>query len=135
MEDLKRLSGLLPLPLETPPPPEIRRIVTPLNASVWDRLLQELPDRECAEFVVRGLKEGFRIGFDRRKVECRSAKRNMMSADSNLAVVTEYLVKEMGQGRVLQVDPGPHQSFRGDPQRPPDWQVAAHCRPVSPEGP
>ena len=55
MEDLKRLAGLLPLPLETPPPPDVRHIVTPLKANAWDRLLQELPDREYAEFVVRDL--------------------------------------------------------------------------------
>ena len=35
----------------------------------------------------------------------RSAKRNMLSAESNLAVVNEYLAKEMGHGRVVQVDP------------------------------
>ena len=104
MDDLKQLASMLPLPLETPPPPEVRRVVTSLKASAWDRLLQDLPDHECAEFVGRGLKEGFRIGFDRRKVECRSAKRNMLSAESNPAVVNEYLAREMGHGRVVQVD-------------------------------
>ena len=105
MDDLKQLASMLPHPRETPPPPEVRRVVTSLKASAWERLLQDLPDRECAEFVGRGLKEGFRIGFDRRKVECRSAKHNMLSAESNPAVVNEYLAKEIGHGRVVQVDP------------------------------
>ena len=86
MDDLKELASMLPLPLETPPPPEVRRVVTSLKASAWDRLLQDLPDHECAEFVGRGLKEGFRIGFDHRKVKCRSAKHNMLSAETNPAV-------------------------------------------------
>ena len=98
MDDLKQLASMLPLPLETPPPPEVRRVVTSLKASARDRLLQDLPDHECAEFVGRGLKEGFRIGFDRRKVKCHSAKHNMLSVESNPAVVNEYLAKEMGHG-------------------------------------
>ena len=51
IDDLKQLASMLPLPLETPPPPEVRRVMTSLKASAWDRLLQDLPDRECAEFV------------------------------------------------------------------------------------
>ena len=33
MDDLKQLASMLPLPLETPPPPEVRRVVTSLKAS------------------------------------------------------------------------------------------------------
>ena len=36
MDDLKQLASMLPLPLETKPPPEVRSVVTSLKASALD---------------------------------------------------------------------------------------------------
>ena len=50
--------------------------------------------------------EGFRIGFDYTK-ECKSAKRNMLSAMQNPSVVGEYLPKEVALGRIVgPLEPG-----------------------------
>ena len=105
MEDLRKLGNQMPLPQEPCPLVEVSKVVTPLNVRAWERQLQELPDRECAEFVSQGLREGFRIGFHRKKVQCRSTNSNMLSAPKNPAVVEEYLAKELAHGRVVQADP------------------------------
>lgn len=51
MEDLRKLGSQMPLPQEPSPLVEVSKVVTPLNVRAWERQLQELPDRECAEFV------------------------------------------------------------------------------------
>ena len=38
-----------------------------LVASEWEAVLASHPDREFAAFVVRGIQEGFCIGFDYRR--------------------------------------------------------------------
>ncbi len=37
------------------------RIVTPLLPQVWKRELERHPDKELADYVCMGIKEGFRI--------------------------------------------------------------------------
>ena len=64
MEDLRRLGNEMPLPQEPLPLVEVSQVVTQLKAGAWEKQLQELPNRECAEFVFHGLRERFHIGFD-----------------------------------------------------------------------
>ena len=37
-------------------------VVTPLRVGAWDRGLAGHPDRRLVEYIVRGIREGFRIG-------------------------------------------------------------------------
>jgi len=39
-------------------------ISTPLNISAWELNLASHPDQEFTKFVPRGIKYGFRLGFD-----------------------------------------------------------------------
>ena len=39
------------------------RINTPLVVEEWERLLSRHPDREYGDYLLRGMKEGFWIGF------------------------------------------------------------------------
>ena len=39
------------------------RIVIPLRLREWERVLSGHPDREFAQFVCGGIRDGFRIGF------------------------------------------------------------------------
>lgn len=68
-------------------------VKTPLKVAAWGKALESHPDQIFAEFLITGMQEGFRIGFDRRQ-ELRSAKRNMKSANDNPLVVEEYFQKE-----------------------------------------
>ena len=66
MEDLHKVRALRPPPTHTQPivPPALAVVFTPLIASAWEAELQSHPDREFANFVVDGIRRGFRIGFD-----------------------------------------------------------------------
>ena len=63
--------------------------------------LRDLPDRRCAEFLVKGISEGFRLGFDYANHQCTRARENMMSAGKHPQVIEEYLSNEISLGRVV----------------------------------
>ena len=58
------------------------------------------PDRELVSYIIRGLQDGFRIGFNR-GTPLRSAASNMPSTSKNPEVVVAYLLKELQEKRVL----------------------------------
>ena len=80
-------------------------ITTPLDWRAWSQALSSHPDRAFREYIISGLKKGFKIGFN--GVRCSSATGNMKSALEQSQVVSEYLQQEYAEGRVL----GP---FTGD---------------------
>lgn len=59
------------------------------------------PDQECRRYLVRGFVEGFRVGFQYGKGECRSATANMQSVRLQPHVIDEYLANEVRLGRVI----------------------------------
>ena len=105
MADLRRLEELAPA---NPPviPRELQEIRTPLRLQAWSRALRHHPDQEFVRYILQGIRQGFHIGFDRQAIQCRSAKRNMLSAEQNPSVVERYLQKEREAGRI--VGPLPH---------------------------
>ncbi len=81
-------------------PRAARAVNTPLVEEAWRKGLIGHPDQRWAKYITTGIREGFRVGFRHREVECRGAKRNMMSAYENPQVVSQYLAKEVSLGRV-----------------------------------
>lgn len=67
----------------------------------WEECLASHPDRAYVEFLVQGLREGFRIGFRHGSVSCHSAASNMQSADVHPEVIKDFLSSELAAGRVL----------------------------------
>ena len=59
------------------------------------------PDREFVEYLLQGIREGFRIGFNYQECVCKPAAGNMKSASENPGVVEEYLANEREAGRLL----------------------------------
>lgn len=108
MEDLLQLDCRRPQVAVLPVP--LRRIVTPLEWQVWDHLLGAHPDSRFRHYIVKGIREGFRIGFNHGH-PLRRAARNMQSVRARPEVINEYLAEECSQGRVL--GPLPMESFRG----------------------
>ena len=105
MSHLRTLARRLP-PSPTPLPESLGLINSPLRVGEWRALLSSHPDEEFREYLLCGMVEGFRIGFDYTK-ECKSAKRNMLSAMQNPSVVGEYLAKEVALGRIVgPLEPG-----------------------------
>ena len=80
------------------------RIVTPLQAEqaeAWKKALVDYPDRELAEYVVRGIQLAFRIGFDYTLFKCKTIKGNMKSVLEHEEVVMAYIEKELQAGSVV----------------------------------
>ena len=82
-------------------PQHLWPVNTPLNPRAWASHLQSHPDRAYVDYIVQGIRHGFRLGFAYSAVKLRSASRNMRSADENPEVVEHYLAKECGLGRVV----------------------------------
>lgn len=76
-------------------------VVTPLCREVWEKELSQFPDREFVKCFAKW--HGFRVGYKREVVPLVSAKRNMLSAEANTAVVEDYLAKEVKLSRVVAV--------------------------------
>ena len=63
-DDLLRLERARPLPGTTELPKNLSTITTPANIHEWEKCLAVFPDRRMADFLLRGFKYGFRIGFN-----------------------------------------------------------------------
>ena len=73
---------------------------TPLRSAEWEAQLREHPDRPFVQYLLRGMREGFRVGFRYDQSECGHTGDNMQSARDNPEVIDEYLEKEVRLGRV-----------------------------------
>ena len=82
-------------------PPEACKISTPLNVSAWSIYLWTHPHQDLAQFYVKGITEGFRIGFTYHSQFLKSARRNLESARDHPEVVKEYLKTEVHMGRLI----------------------------------
>jgi len=92
-------------------PAGLQKISTPLKVAEWEKAMRGHPDEALVAYVLSGIQEGFRVGFDHAKRSCISAKANLPSAATNQEVVTAYLEEECAHGRVILV--GPRESVAG----------------------
>ena len=83
-------------------PPKLETINTPLDWRQWENCLTGHPDRAYREYLVSGIREGFRIGYNYDQGKpIRSSPSNMLSANEQQDVVSEYLAEECAEGRVM----------------------------------
>ncbi len=73
---------------------------SPLEWRAWRIELAEHPDQTLAEYLVRGIRDGFRIGFSYGSHSLSSSKGCMQSARDHPEVVREYLAQECMEGRI-----------------------------------
>ena len=83
-------------------PTSLSHIRSPLVPSEWQRGLANHPDSAFTAYILQGIIEGFRIGFNRAH-SLRPSKKNMSSARANPQVVMKYIEEEVQAGRLLQV--------------------------------
>ena len=79
-------------------------VVTPLVWQQWEEELRDHPDREWAELLVRGIREGFRLGHDQSKVVLEEKGGSMYEASQHREVIQEYLAKEVQGRRVWRME-------------------------------
>ena len=84
-------------------PAEARLIRTPLRAEAWQTMLADHPDRQLVEWMTRGIRQGFRVGYQGDPGELKQARQNLSSVMLHPEVVRGYLDKEREAGRVVAV--------------------------------
>ena len=92
-----RVGGVCPIEVSM----ALMQVTTPLRIAEWEKVLVSHTDKEFSAYILRGLREGFRIGYKHDSHELRPASRNMQSAEQNKQVVEEYHAKEVAEGRVV----------------------------------
>ena len=99
---MKQLQALAACRPSRPPniPRHLREIITPLKFSAWEQKLKNHQDDQFAQYVLSGIKDGFRIGFDYRSNVLSNCKGNMASALGHPEVIDSYLQMELEQGRM-----------------------------------
>ena len=120
-EDLQQIDACRP-ELLTRLPHAMNEITTPLDRREWESALAGHPDQKFREYVVNGILNGFRIGFNYTNTACRKSGKNLPSVREHLQVVRDYLAEECAQGRILgPLDPESfpqlHTSVRNHPQK------------------
>ena len=78
----------------------ISEISTSLNITAWEWILADHSDKLFAQYLIKGLKNSFRIGFDCINHFCKPAKKNLLSTQPNPQVVEDYLAKKVMERRV-----------------------------------
>ena len=86
----------------------LSQVHTPLVIEAWENELVSHPDQERA-YLLNGLRNGFRIGYNYKDNTCQPRRQNMSSAALHPQVIEEYLSKECSTGRI--VGPIPPQEF------------------------
>ena len=74
-------------------------MVTPLQAQQFSWELRLHPNRQKVDFVLDGIRHGFRLGFCPTQ-RLKPAKKNKPSADQHPSVIDGYLAHEVSRGRV-----------------------------------
>ena len=97
----KYMNDLLYLESQHSPFPvaqELAGVNSPLLPFIanWDAYLKSHPDDHFKEYILRGIREGFRIGFDWSH-QLSPAKHNMPSVSQKPQLVEEYVAKECAE--------------------------------------
>lgn len=82
-------------------PSECSVITSPLKPDVWESYLSTHPDRQFVEYLVDGIRRGFRVGCCASVAVLRSATRNMPAADLHPTVIENYLSDELSSNRLV----------------------------------
>ena len=77
-----------------------------LPVEAWDPILRSHPDQTFAEFLRRGIKNGFRIGFDRSH-KLKPCKENLLSTKLNSVQVDNHIADEVASGKLIEINNSP----------------------------
>ena len=101
-KDLVKLDSCRPQAGKLSVEKRLSRVFTPLNLSQWESMLEHHPHRVYVDFILSGIKDGFRVGYNRpseSELALFSARKNMKSVDNNPHVVKDYLDAELRRDR------------------------------------
>jgi len=102
MEDLQALDSCRPLTRAAPEFILDCDARSPLNQSEWTTLLAGHPDCSFVTYILEGIHNGFRIGFDRQHQLGTSPGNRPSSVPS---IISEHLQRELSMGRMVKLPP------------------------------
>ena len=70
---------------------------SPLQIETWSQELDTHPDKDYVSYIIEGMSDGFRIGFNRK---CRLQPPPVSTMTKNKPVISEYLHREVTLGRM-----------------------------------
>lgn len=76
-------------------------VYSPVVVGEWEKSLASHPNREFAEYIIRGFRSGFRVGFSHSECVLNPSRNNMKLADENSRVVDEFLSAHLLQRQSL----------------------------------
>ena len=97
LPDLLKLEERVPATVLSP----WSRGPTPLRYDAFMEALASHPDPGFAQFILRGLNDGFRIGFSHQRQYLRSTGRNHPSSLANPTGVHDFISAEVRAGRLV----------------------------------
>ena len=119
-----------------PLPTSLQSITTSLKLEYWQQQLSSHPDQTFTQMILKGIEQGFRVGFDNQTSQLRSKGGSLLSTRSHPEVVSDYIATEL---RIARVDPeqagGVHTSPFGvipKKHKPNKWRLILDLS--SPEG-
>lgn len=84
-------------------PENLCHINTPLKLDAWEKALAGHPDKSYVDYILQGIRDGFRVGFEYSCHACKQLHGNMLSTIENPEVVEDYLQKELSEGNIAKV--------------------------------
>ena len=85
-------------------PAYLCQVVTPLKLEAWHKALSDYPDQRFAAYILRGVEQGFRIGYNPHLVKLQPARANMFSTAEQPEVVEKYLLQELSANRIVHIN-------------------------------
>ena len=129
MRDLIGLQSFKPISPPRPRAEVLNRISTPLKQQAWQQQLASHPDKTFADYIINGISEGFRIGFNRAHT-LKATKANIKSPREHPEIIGDYLSKELSKGRTIELHPldiTTNQQIWGYSQETSARTMASHC--------
>ena len=82
-------------------PDKLQHIESPIRLSIWRQSLATHPDQHFVQYILKGLENGFRIGFQYQQAQLKQCSSNMAIKDPS--VVSEYLHTELSLNRLVKL--------------------------------
>ena len=82
---------------------ELGEITTPLKVHVLEQELQNHPDKQYVNYILTGIKHGFRLGFNYSASKLIDSNSNLLSAVEHPGVINDYLANELENHRMAVV--------------------------------
>ena len=77
-------------------PELLRHIESPVNLPTWERAIRNHSDNQFATYTLKGLREGFRIGYRHNTAVLKAGGKNMHCSNPEQGFIQDFFVRGGG---------------------------------------